>query len=57
MFKVTEFNVVQSCDQCGIDLLDNLSIDDVNNSKNRYHLCQDCQNKIHEYGGEQSPQI
>ena len=52
MFKITEFNIAYECDQCGIELKDQLTIEDINTSKYRYHLCQDCKNKIQSYGGE-----
>ena len=52
MFKITENNITISCDNCGIELQDNLTIDDINNTRSRYHLCQDCKNKISNYGGE-----
>lgn len=46
MFKITSVKVIKSCDYCGIDLEDNLTIEDVNNSDSRYHLCQECNNKV-----------
>lgn len=54
MFKITSTKIIESCDYCGIDLQDDLTINDINKSNTRYHLCQDCKNKIANYGGESS---
>ena len=49
MFKITEYNITKSCDICGIDLDYNLTLDDINSAKDRYHVCVECDRKIQEY--------
>lgn len=50
MFKITSVSINISCDNCGIILDDTLTIEDINNAKNRYHLCNECESKIRANG-------
>ena len=52
MIRITQSNIQITCDECGIVLQDNLTLEDINKIKCRYNLCNECESKINGQGFE-----